>query len=58
MEGLLIMEKEQFETLRDLLTLLLLKSGVSYESIADATGDSPKTLRNRFPLSNLVRKGE
>ena len=51
-------EKEEFETIRDLLVLLLLKSGVSYESIADVTGDNPKTLRNRFPITKLVRKGE
>jgi hypothetical protein len=52
------MEKDEFETLRNLLVLLLLKSGVSYEAIADSTGDSPKTLRNKFPLGKIVRREE
>jgi DNA-binding CsgD family transcriptional regulator len=49
---------ELMETLRDLLVLLLLKSGVSYESIADVTGLSAKTLRNRFPIGKIIRGEE
>jgi len=52
------MEKNEFITIRDLLVLLLLKSGVSYEAIAKVTGENPKTLRNNFPLSKLVRREE
>ena len=52
------MDKEQFETVRDLLVLLLLKSGVSHEAIAEVIQTNPKTLRNRFPMGKLVRKEE
>jgi len=52
------MEKEELETLRDLLVLLLLKSGVSYEAIAEVIKTNPKTLKNKFPLGKLVRKEE
>jgi hypothetical protein len=52
------MEQAQFETLQDLLVLLLLKSGVSYEAIADVVGGTPKTLKNRFPIGKIVRKEE
>ena len=52
------MEKEQFETLRDLMVLLLLKSGVSYDAIADIIGGTPKTLKNRFPIGKIMRKEE
>ncbi len=48
----------QLEILNDLLVLLLLKSGVSYEAIAEVTRSNPKTLRNRFSISKLVRKEE
>ncbi|MHB8566455.1 MAG: hypothetical protein ACYC7D_10005 [Nitrososphaerales archaeon] len=50
------MEKDQFETLRDLTILLLLKNGVSYDSIANVTGISSKTLRNRFPIGKVMRR--
>jgi DNA-binding NarL/FixJ family response regulator len=52
------MEKEQFETVRDLLVLLLLKSGISHEAIAEVIGTNPKTLKNRFPMGKLVRREE
>jgi len=52
------MDKEQFETLRDLVILMLLKSGVSHEAIAEVVGGNSKTLRNRFPIGKLVRKEE
>jgi DNA-binding NarL/FixJ family response regulator len=52
------MEKEEFETVRDLLILLLLKSGVSYEAIAEVTGSNVKTIQNRFPIGSITRKRE
>jgi len=52
------MEKKEFETLRDLLTLLLLRSGVSYEAIAEVVDSNAKTLQNRFPISKVTRKRE
>lgn len=52
------MEKQEFETLRDLLVLLLLKSGVSYEAIANVTGSNVKTIQNKFPISGIARKRE
>ena len=52
------MEKKEFETLRDLMILLLLKSGVSYEVIASVTDSNVKTLQNKFPLKNITRKRE
>jgi len=52
------MERKEFEMLRDLLILLLLKSGVSYESIAYVTDSNVKTIQNRFPLKSITRKRE
>lgn len=52
------MDKAEFETIRDLLILLLVKSGVSYEAIAEATGSSSKTIQNKFPVSKVARKRE
>jgi DNA-binding NarL/FixJ family response regulator len=52
------LEKQEFETLRDLIILLLVKSGVSYEAIAEVTDSSAKTIQNRFPLAKVVRKRE
>jgi len=52
------MQEEEFNTLKDMMTLLLLKSGVSYEAIAEATGSNVKTLQNRFPMSKINRKRE
>jgi hypothetical protein len=52
------MEKKEFEMLRDLMILLLIKSGVSYEAIASVTGTNVKTVQNRFPLKSITRKRE
>ncbi|MDV3278689.1 MAG: hypothetical protein LYZ69_09555 [Nitrososphaerales archaeon] len=52
------MEQEQYETLRDLLILLLIKSGVSHEAIANVTGLNVKTIQNRFPLKGMTRRRE
>lgn len=52
------LEKEDSAVLRDLLILLLLKSGVSYEAIGEVIHSNPKTIANRFPLSKIVRKRE
>ncbi|MDE1765074.1 MAG: hypothetical protein KGI27_02245 [Thaumarchaeota archaeon] len=49
------MEKEELESIKDLLILLLLRSNVSYEAISDVTGIKTKTLKNRFPMSKIVR---
>lgn len=52
------MDEKQLEGIQDLLVLLLLKSGVSYEAIAEVRGVNAKTLRNRFPIGKIVRKDE
>jgi len=52
------MDKKEFETIRDLLTLLLIKSGVSYEAIGEVTGSSTKTIQNKFPIGKVARKRE
>jgi len=51
-------EDDNIKELRDLLILLLLKSGISYEVIADVIRTNEKTLRNRFPLNKIIRKAE
>jgi hypothetical protein len=51
-------EKKEFETIRDLLILLNLKSGVSYESLAEVTELNTKYLQNKFPMSRVSRKKE
>jgi hypothetical protein len=51
-------ESQVLESIRDLLVLLLLKSGASYEAVADVLGSNPKTLRNRFPIGRIVRREE
>lgn len=53
-----IMNDDEFATLRDLMILLLLKSGVSYEAIAKVTQSNVKTLQNTFPLKTINRKRE
>ena len=50
------MEKEQFETIRDLLIILLVKSGVKHEAIAEATTLDVKYLKNKYPLSKITKK--
>jgi hypothetical protein len=52
------MEKQNNEIIRDLLILIALKSGVSYEAIAEVTHSSPKTVANRFPIKKVIRKRE
>ena len=49
------MAKDELETIRDLLILLLLKSNVSYEVISEVTGTKTKTLKNRFPIGKIIR---
>ena len=50
------MEKKQFETIRDLLIILLIKSGVKYEAIAEATDLDLKYLKNAYPLTKISRE--
>jgi hypothetical protein len=52
------MEKQDDTVVRDLLILLALKAGVSYEAIAEVTHSNPKTVANRFPMSKITRKRE
>ncbi|MGD0477740.1 MAG: hypothetical protein ABSB29_06200 [Nitrososphaerales archaeon] len=52
------MEQREFDALKNLMMLSLLRAGVSYEAIADATDSNVKTIRNRFPMSRVVRKRE
>ncbi len=50
------MDEEKFETIRDLLIILLLKSGVKHEAVAEATHLDLKYLKNKFPLSKISRE--
>ena len=52
------MEEDQFRIIQDLLILLLIKSGVSYEAIAEVTHVNVKTIQNRFPIGTVMRKRE
>jgi hypothetical protein len=51
-------DKKQYETIRDLLIVLLLKSGVKHEAIAEVTDLDLKYLKNKYPLSKIVRSKE
>lgn len=52
------MESKDLESIKELLVLLLLRSNVSYEAISEATGINVKTLKNRFPMSKVVKGGK
>ena len=52
------MEDEKLESIKELLILLLLRSNVSYEAISEATGIKVKTLKNRFPMSKIIKGGK
>jgi len=50
------MDKDQFEMIRDLMIILLIKNGVKYEAIAEATDLDLKYLKNKYPLSKISRE--
>jgi hypothetical protein len=53
-----LMGKEELESIKELLILLLLRSNVKYEAISEVTGIKVKTLKNRFPMSKIIKGGK
>jgi hypothetical protein len=49
--------KDSLEAVRDLLTILLLRDGVDYELVSEASGIGLKTLYQRFPKKKVSKKG-
>jgi len=45
---------KELESIKNLLIISLLKSGVKAEAIEDATGIKAKTIRNKFPLKKIL----